>query len=175
MSAVPKANGVKLSWGPATNATEYKVRLREAGTSSWKSGPTTANTQKKINDLMPSTTYEWEVQTRCDGIGRSGFSQLATFTTLSSKELLLNPDPLSMEIYPNPSTETATVSLSGLDAYTTSSLLVRDMVGKVVMQQAAISATEPKITIDLRTLAAGFYIVEIQSGSQTLQEKLIKQ
>ena len=69
-----------------TTAQSYKVRYRAAGTSSYTYKVLTGSqysTGTLVTNLTPATTYEWQVQTTCNGY-TSPYSQPAYFSTIDT-------------------------------------------------------------------------------------------
>jgi hypothetical protein len=69
-----------LVWNGMTNATAYNIQYRVTGNSSWSSATSSAKLLA-LSSLVPSTQYEWQVQTDCGNANVSGFSSLTKFTT----------------------------------------------------------------------------------------------
>ncbi len=82
-SAVSVANitstSAELSWTAEPNASQYRIRYRESGTSTWSISNTT-NTTEVLQNLMEATTYQYQVRTQCPA-GWTAYTSMATFTT----------------------------------------------------------------------------------------------
>jgi hypothetical protein len=72
-------SGATLSWGAAMDATSYKVRYRRVRASTWNE-VTTTQISSTINELLPSTTYEWQVASTC-ALGTGNYVAGSNFTT----------------------------------------------------------------------------------------------
>ena len=72
---------VWVSWQAAINAIRYELRIRPEGASTWTDIPATADTLRVLAGLMPDTTYQWEVRTRCSS-DRSEWIAGSEFRTL---------------------------------------------------------------------------------------------
>ncbi len=73
-----------LSWQPAANSLSYNVRYRIVNTAIWTvlAGP---NTTRQLSNLLPSSTYEWQVQSNCSNTPNTSVSPYSTsifFSTL---------------------------------------------------------------------------------------------
>jgi hypothetical protein len=73
------SSGATLRWSAVTDATSYKVRYRAANTVTWNEA-TTTEISSKVNNLSPSTTYEWQVASTCV-LGNGGYVAGPNFTT----------------------------------------------------------------------------------------------
>ena len=72
-------NTAQVSWNAAASATQYNVRYRVSGTSSYQN-QSIGTTSITLSSLQAGTTYEVGVQTVC-GATTSSFSSNQTFTT----------------------------------------------------------------------------------------------
>ena len=81
-SLVISGNVVKLSWIGTSIAERYRIRYRPVG-GSWTELLTGADESFRfINELMPNTTYQYQVKSLC-AASNSAWSSTASFTTLS--------------------------------------------------------------------------------------------
>ena len=80
------ASTARLSWTAVSGAIGYNVRYRPSGSTTWFSVSSQGNV-RFVNNLLGSTTYEWQVQTVCGSAAgtasTSAFSPSQTFTTLA--------------------------------------------------------------------------------------------
>lgn len=82
---------VQLSWSMDCSAPKFSVRYRESGTLEWFTIKNIAATTYNFTGLLPNTTYEMKVESKCSG-GDSEYSPSIFFTTLpfnSNKNVLL--------------------------------------------------------------------------------------
>jgi len=74
-----------VSWSAVASIDHYKVRHREVGSSSWITSPSISSTATSytISGLNNSTTYEWQVRSKCPDNSGSNYSsgQGPNFTT----------------------------------------------------------------------------------------------
>lgn len=90
-------NDIKISWQRVSNAGYYSVRFRVKGTSNWKSKSSfiqgnVSNIIIPVDDLLPGTDYEYQVQTTCSG-NKSDLSAVGTFST---NNFCIRPDDTSV-------------------------------------------------------------------------------
>jgi hypothetical protein len=78
-------NWASLQWSPIPGAVSYSVDWRVAG-GTWTNMPGSPFTDPwvELGGLQSCTTYEWRVRTNCSGGMSSGWSYIASFTTLCS-------------------------------------------------------------------------------------------
>lgn len=74
------ANRARITWDTMPGAMSYSLHFRKLGTTRWKTKPTT-RTSVKLSNLLPGTSYEYQVATVCDG-ETSPYSDIQAFTTL---------------------------------------------------------------------------------------------
>ena len=70
-----------VQWDAVSGATSYLLQYRANGTSIWTSISSSSNTEQLTN-LLPSSSYEFQVQSICSASNSSSFSSTANFTTL---------------------------------------------------------------------------------------------
>ncbi len=78
-------NTVSLAWDAIPNASGYQINGRPTGAPGFNKIQTVF-TQRNINILTPSTTYEWFVRAHCLDGNITGNSALKTFTTPAMRE-----------------------------------------------------------------------------------------
>ncbi|HLG34565.1 MAG TPA: fibronectin type III domain-containing protein, partial [Bacteroidia bacterium] len=72
-----------FKWLAVTGAQSYNVQYRAVGAPSWTT-ISTSLTSVLVSSLLPSTGYEWNVQTDCGNSNTSAFSSVVTFTTATT-------------------------------------------------------------------------------------------
>jgi len=104
-------SSAKVNWNMVAEAIGYKVRYKITGTPEW------TNIQSKDNDktlsgLSANTEYAWQVKTICGvyPIVSSDWSEKQFFTTDLLRLATINET--MFEVYPNPVSQSATVSFS---------------------------------------------------------------
>ncbi len=86
----------QLIWGAQT-ADNFKVRYLILGSPNWTwaTFPSIPNNGNILGNLLPGTTYVWQVRTSCSGGSNSTFSMTDTFTT-GSGSLLCASTPINL-------------------------------------------------------------------------------
>jgi hypothetical protein len=74
------SNAARITWDAMPGALSYSLQFRKVGTTRWKT-KTIATTATKLTNLLPGTSYEYQVATVCDG-QTSQYSDVQVFTTL---------------------------------------------------------------------------------------------
>ena len=91
MSSSAGLNNVILTWNAVSNGIKYDIRRKVQGSSTWIYLYNVYGTTRTINNLSPSTTYEWEIRTQCAS-SNSSWSSTITFTTAAGCTVPTNPD-----------------------------------------------------------------------------------
>ena len=96
--ASPLTDNATISWSAVTGATFYEVRKRLQGTSTWSGIGTSYGLDKTFWNLIPGTSYEWQVRSQCDysSTNISAWSTVETFTTQVVCTKPTNPDELNI-------------------------------------------------------------------------------
>src|SRR5262249_18629074 len=74
------ASAARITWDAMPGALSYSLQVRRVGTMRWKT-KAASTTSVKITNLLPGTSYEYQVATLCDG-ETSPYSDVQVFTTL---------------------------------------------------------------------------------------------
>jgi hypothetical protein len=98
LSSSPLTDNATVSWSSVTGATFYEVRKRLQGTSTWSGVGTSYGLDKTFWNLIPGTSYEWQVRSQCDysGTNISAWSSIESFTTQNVCTKPQNPDELNI-------------------------------------------------------------------------------
>jgi hypothetical protein len=92
-----------------------------------------------------------------------------TFSTCNGL-LDVTTDGVSINIYPNPATELATLAVEGLTSDAT--VAITDLTGKIITT-TNIRANQKTVTIDVKHLAAGVYYIRVLNNDISRTQKLI--
>ena len=79
-----------LSWAPVDSALQYDVRFRRRGQSVWNIVPNISGTDTLLQNLLPSTPYQWAVRVRCQD-SLSAWSDPQEFETLRDPGVTCEP------------------------------------------------------------------------------------
>ena len=169
-----------LYWSAVTGAVSYKIQYRPVGSSTWTT-TTSTTTSKKLTGLLPSTTYEFGVQTVCSGSPSLYTPINDTATTDTSTIIAVNAvhevftTGSCFTIYPNPASGNPTVSynLSSPAQVTISAFdIFGRMAVKIVDHEFQINGAhqyQPAFPVK------GLYLVKFESGNTSVTYHFIKQ
>ncbi|MFI5172953.1 MAG: T9SS type A sorting domain-containing protein, partial [Chitinophagales bacterium] len=125
------------------------------------------------NNYVATTTgnYKCLVTKTVSGCSKQSNPIAVAVTCKGEDENNLN-DEDQFIIYPNPSSETITIVLSGTQLITHHSLLIlTDLSGKTISE---INITSPETEIDISAFPAGIYFVRMKLEKYTITEKFVK-
>ena len=134
-----------------------------------------------LADLLPGTTYEWQIKSDCSA-DTSNWVSGPDFTTLSSTGLLLNSkvssDDLTadaVKILPNPSKSNFVVQMQLADKAASTTLSLYNTLGvKVWQQNVGMLSGIVSRNINLENkLSPGVYVLIIQNGDIQLMQKIV--
>ncbi|MCS6917977.1 MAG: aryl-sulfate sulfotransferase [Chitinophagales bacterium] len=168
-----KATSVRVVWAPATNATSYDLQYRKQGATNWKTKGTN-KTQKRLKDLLPETTYEYRIKSKCanNPNSPSAFTDIKTFTTPPLRlEYFEQPiEKAEMVVYPNPTDDRLHVAVKGIEYPFVLNLYT--LTGRMVMSRRCTDATS--LELKLNGLPSGSYLLELRNNEQVLVQRVIK-
>lgn len=153
-SSVASFSSATISWQPSQYALGYNVRYKAISNINWIID-STLNTSFNLTDLMPTTTYEFQIQTKCAN-GYSIWSTLASLTTPAV------PIPCSNSYEPNNNRNAApTIALN-----TTFGSMITSNNDKDYYLVTTTS-TEPKLKVTLSNLPMDYDVRLLNAnGSQ---------
>ncbi len=176
-ATVTSSTGATLKYKAASCAAQYQLQYRKISTATWTTVTVTGLSYKAKN-LLPSTSYEWQVATVCQVSPQilSAYKAGTNFTTTASPNATFAAakaveDVFNAMVFPNPAKSSATLQISGANEGVTVNLT--DVTGKVLWQSQHTQETQLKIPVD--KLAAGVYIVSVNNGKEIRTLKLIKE
>lgn len=173
------ATNATVQWNAVNCALKYKIRYRKTGTTTWLSKSSALNS-RTLTNLMPASTYEWQVNAVCKltGATSSGWSPQSNFTTTSQllpEAEIIREDDIFI-IYPNPVLTECSIEFNR-DIIGESTLLIYNMSGALIKNIVLNNAySEGDVfNLSLEQLEAGAYIVAItKADGSNFQQKLIK-
>ncbi len=162
-----------LSWGDDAKITSYILEYKKCSESVWTDVALDQNTYQ-LTFLKSGTCYEWRIITICEIFGDSAYSAIQTFNTDFGVDVPISFELLSgFNVYPNPTTAEVTAKFT-LAVNSSVEIAITNLLGDVIKQQTfdAIAGTN-KVKIDLTTLAAGSYVVQLKAGTQLIRRQLV--
>ena len=120
-----------------------------------------------INGLTPETEYEYKAfATSASGTVEGN---VVLFTTLANSGLNSAEGAVAtMTVYPNPASERATISVSGVESG--AKIVVSDMQGRIILSDDMTSDT---YELSVENLASGVYYIRVIDGASIHTQKLI--
>ena len=166
------ATEATIRWTPGANNTgHWTVDYGFSGFSANEGWMVqTDTTTLTVSGLTPETTYDFYVRANCYENNASLWSAAATATTAAGVGID-EADEASLQLYPNPATESTTLRLSGVGGQV--SLSVVDLHGRTVQSTTLSCDVDCSKTLDIRGLAAGTYFVHAQGEGLNLVRKLV--
>lgn len=169
-----------LRWKSSAYADKYEVRISTDNNFTQIIIDTAdiTNTQLKINNLLPSTTYYWSV-IAFNQNGNSGWSGTRKFTTAGRNDKLTQIDGEIGEFelfqnYPNPFNAN-TVIRFGLPAECNVKIIISDILGKYknVIHDLKLDTGIYEIQLNELSLASGvyFYTIVAEVIDQTMGQR----
>ena len=120
-----------------------------------------------ISGLTPETEYEYKAfATTASGTVEGN---VVLFTTLANSGLNLAEGAVAtMTVYPNPASERATISVSGVESG--AKIVVSDMQGRIILSDDMTSET---YELSVANMTSGVYYIRVIDGASIHTQKLI--
>lgn len=158
-----------IEWDSTVTADEFRIKYQSTAPGSpYKYRNTHANVSNIwLVNLNPGTTYNFWVQSRCNG-NLGDIVETGTFTTSSNIRSSLVDDE-KLIVYPNPSTEFITLALTSHDE-TISSVYITDLSGKLIVTKIN-DIHFSKISVN--HIEAGIYLLEVHTNKSIYRAQLV--
>ncbi len=164
-------NSAVVNW-EAASATSYEVDYGPVGHGQGQGTTVTVDnaTTYTITGLESETGYSVYVRALCEADAPGPWSQVQEFTTLQHIGIDV-ADGMNVSIYPNPTSSTTTIALSGVNGDV--AITVVDMNGRVVMSDSMSCEGDCVKTMEVSGLAQGAYFVRINGENVNMVKKLV--
>jgi hypothetical protein len=146
----------EMQWNSISGASGYEYALTTS-LADPVGGTLTSDTTHTSSGLLAGTTYYFHVRTHCSAGGLSAWATVVLHTD-------------GLEVYPNPVSGMLRVNLYGVSG-SNGVLSVYDAAGKLVRR---MEVNDPSLMVDMRTLAAGVYMLKYVEGSNRYMVKVVK-
>jgi hypothetical protein len=174
-----RSDGATLRWESISGVNNYNVIYRTRGFGNWTILNAKDN-RKQLDGLFAGTDYEWAVRSVCNAKDSvvSERSVKQTFTTSASLKQSADSKILSRhfvgEVYPNPVSQSATVSFS-LAKASPVKIVVTDVNGRSLktIADADFSTGNHLIKFNRESLMAGIYFLQIKTNQGTVMKKIL--
>ena len=168
------ANSATVTWTDASGASSYILEYGNAGFQQGQGTPVTVNnaTTYTLTGLESEKSYSVFVRAVCAEDATGAWSSRVNFVTLEGGQTGINgADGANLSIYPNPTTSTTTIALSGVSGSV--SVNIVDMNGRVVMSDTMSCEGDCAKTMEVSGLAQGAYFVRISGDNVNMVKKLV--
>jgi ELWxxDGT repeat protein len=148
----------RIYWLKNSVIESVRVRYRDYSTANWIATITDSDGIMALNNLTPSTFYEYETRVKIGGVWQSWTNFLryfhtsnGTITSVSVTDNLLE----GFDIYPNPSDQLVYITTSAKE------ILLTDISGK---EKLSLLVKDGNLTIDVSGFSNGVYLVGNSDG-----------
>lgn len=168
-------NAVTFVWENSDNATSYNIEWGFAG---FQLGlgiaiNDVAESGYRLEGLPANTELEFYVQSICGDAGESEWVGPFSFSTLMVNLDELDANFTQMVLSPNPASGRVMVQVLSNTDMPQAKLEVRNLLGQVLYSEQISIQQDYRQELNLQQLAAGTYLVTVQSGTGILTQKLI--
>lgn len=164
----------RTNWNAVDAANKYRVRYRVTGTNTW-TVVSTVNTYKKLKNLTPGTTYDWQVRSLCTdlGLGSSAWSATQNFTT-SNQVRLGSEEQTAIGVFPNPFFNAAVISFE-CEANSSVQIMLYDLTGRLIKSvlDENLEAGFHEVNLNRDRLSPGIYFLQIKINKELTVKKVV--
>jgi hypothetical protein len=169
------ASSATTKWDTVDCAVGYKFQYRIPGVTNWTTLHHNLNyPSKKLRGLLPSTNYQWRVQSKYADGTYGVNSVTASFTTLALRSgLELADNTGDLVVYPNPAADLLNLEFPFTEGVSTK-ITVVNTIGQTVLEldrKDDVSNTQ----LNIQSLTKGLYVVTVKNGDATYTARFIKE
>jgi hypothetical protein len=163
-----------ISWDANPNEIRAKVRYKEVGTSTWNIvNSTPGNNYVNISNLTPDAIYEYRVRSNCDGTDWSSYTEIYAHDL--SDIIMREGNSLEFtKVYPNPTRDVLNVEFETSQAEDINITISNHLGQTVHALNRGYDEGFQIESIDMNSLANGYYFVTIRSGNRMETQKFLK-
>ena len=172
----------KMNWSAAAGVTQYQVRYRPTGTTTWLYKSST-NAYKFLTGLTAGTPYQCQVRSKCSisPLTWSEWIPKVSFTTsppladeVLQKDMQANGmSEISLDVFPVPAHDKISVQLTGMSDGTCSVTLINILGQPVYKGQFASADGYTEAELDIALLLPGIYFMEVSNQQETVSTRLL--
>ncbi|NNF01637.1 MAG: T9SS type A sorting domain-containing protein, partial [Bacteroidia bacterium] len=176
------ATTAKLNWTPQPNAIRYVISGRIVPSSNIVTlninNPATSSLN--VSQLLPSSTYQWTIQSVCVGAASSiapvqSFTTLAQTSKLATENGIGDKPTLGVHVFPNPNNGKFQLDLTNM-LEEQAEIVIYDVVGKEVFRSRVSPNSADMSTSSIELNEAGTYLIKVVSeNGTTISERVIVQ
>ncbi|HUM47251.1 MAG TPA: T9SS type A sorting domain-containing protein [Chitinophagales bacterium] len=166
----------KMTWNAVAGASSYKCRYKKTSNGTWIKGSTT-DLMAKMKDLIPNTSYVWQVKSEC-GANPTFSSQWSAKQHFTTAMKLENADESTSHFvaYPNPLSEYATIAFTLLQNENLTIALFNAQGRKIkTIAEGNFSEGNHQLQFEREDLPPGIYMLQLLSNSFMHSQKLVIQ
>ncbi len=157
-----------VNWTNLVTADTFRVRYSINGTANfrWKDVNGTGGvTGTQLTGLSASSTYQWQVRTKCTGVAYTPYSASVIFSTPAPRisESVPENNLIDVTVFPNPAHNNLTVSFNA-SKENTGRIFILDLSGReLITRNLTVKEGENISELDVSDLSKGIYVVAIES------------
>lgn len=169
------SNSALITWN-AGSASQWEIAYGFANSFDVNSAThmTTSDNSFQLTGLTHSSNYTWAVRSICADGATSVWSAHVNFTTLQNDGIDVNDNVANVAIYPNPTSDVTTISVSGITGDV--NITIVDLNGRTVMTNQMSCNGDCNKTLEVNSLAKGSYFVRIngENGLNMVKKLIVK-
>lgn len=169
-------NSLNIAWeAPSTNYESFLIEYRKEGAMTWDNKES-ENLEELISDLEKCSSYEFRIQTICDSITSSDFSDIFLFNTKCDVGIKNVENGISnVMLFPNPFSENIFVTFS-LNKASALEIELVTIDGKEIFN-TVVEKNQGNQSIEfsnLKNLSQGIYFLKIKTDNNFIIKKIVK-
>jgi PKD repeat protein len=172
-------SGVTFSWTVVGGATNYRLRYRVVGTTTWLYRTTIPTSPFVLNNLLANTSYEYQLRAECSGVN-GNYTAIQTFTTANAagREAVISADLPTVftiaELYPNPAKGVVKLKIYAPEASVVEVALISVLGVVTTTEKLNTQKGWQEYSLSLQGKAKGVYWVKVvMPAGEIVMKKLL--
>jgi hypothetical protein len=169
------ANRMRVRWDANPDEIKGKIRYRAVGITSWiTQNSADGNNFLWVNNLPTNALIQYKLRSNCDGNDWSEYSSLMTQDLSLARLSTGTISDDAVKLYPNPTKDVLNMEFSTTDAEEVNITISNNLGEAVHILNNTYNEGIQRESIDMSSLANGYYFVTIRNGKKVETQKFMK-
>jgi hypothetical protein len=169
------ANRMRVRWDNNPTEIKGKIRYRALGITDWVTqNSADGNNFLWVNNLPTNSLIQYKVRSNCDGNDWSEYSSLMTQDLSAARLSSGTVTDDAVKLYPNPTKDVLNMEFTTMDAEEVNITISNNLGEAVHILNNTYNEGIQRESIDMSSLANGYYFVTIRNGKNVETQKFMK-
>jgi hypothetical protein len=168
-------NRMRVRWDNNPDEIKGKIRYRALGITDWVTqNSADGNNFLWVNNLPTNSLIQYKVRSNCDGNDWSEYSSLMTQDLSAARLSSGTVTDDAVKLYPNPTKDVLNMEFATKDAEEVNITISNNLGEAVHILNNTYNEGIQRESIDMSSLANGYYFVTVRNGNKVETQKFMK-